>query len=1012
MDIAAISIRNKTVTLVMTAIMLLGGYVSYSGMSRLEDPEFTIKEALVITPYPGATAREVEEEVSDAIETRIQEMGQLDQVRSKSERGLSTITVQIKDNFDKETLPQVWDELRRKVNDAAPELPPGVGESIVVDDYGDVYGAFFVITGDGYTYSELKDYTDLLRRELLLVDDVGKVTTYGEREEAIYIEFSRDQLANLSISTSSILAALSAKNTVVDAGRVRVGDEYIAIWPTGAFDTVSSLGGLLLSGGSDKQFFLRDIATVRRDYIEPHDPMIFYNGRPGIGLGISTVSGGNVVDMGRALEQRMAELEQDRPIGIEVGVVSLQSDSVTTAISGFIESLVQAVSIVVVVLFLFMGLRSALIIGGILVVTIAGSFIFLDPMGVALERISLGALIIALGMLVDNAIVVVDGMLVRMNRGVAPDVAASETVNQSMWPLLGATIIAILAFAAIGTSQDSTGEFCRSLFQVVMVSLLLSWVTAITVTPLLGVMFLKTDDKSDKSEPFSGGFYNAYRGLLTTCLDNRLVTIVAVVGVFFVAIFAFTKVDQNFFPASTRPQFMVDIWMPQGTHIDDTAAQASAIATLIENEPGIDSITTVVGQGALRFILTYSTEKSNTGYAQLLVDIDDDVDLDQVVGRVDSLIAEAYPSVHSSTYKFEVGPGAKGKIEARFLGSDPAVLRQLANQARGILLADSGAKAVRSSWRQQVKTIRPVIAEEQANLNGISRGDIADVLAQAFSGKTVGLFREDDLLIPIVARAQSAERMDPASVESLQIWSPVANRMIPLRQVVSRFDVAFENEIIERQDRKRVVSVYADPRKGYATELLLRVQPKIEAMVLPEGYVLEWGGEFEDTADANGSLAESIPTFVALMVLITIVLFNSLRIPLIIWLCVPLAVIGVSFGLLSTKQSFGFMALLGFLSLSGMLIKNAIVLIDEIKENRANGAPLRQAVVDSGVSRLRPVAMAALTTALGMIPLIFDAFFVSMAVTIIGGLIFATLLTMFMVPVLFESFFIRDADLV
>ena len=1009
MDIAAISIRNKTVTLVLTAVMLLGGYVSFDGMSRLEDPEFTIKEALVITPYPGASAREVEEEVTDAIETSIQEMGQLKQVRSKSTRGLSTITVEIKDSYDKTTLPQVWDELRRKVNDVTGELPPGTASSIVVDDYGDVYGVFYVITGDGYSYAELKDYVDLLRRELLLVQDVGKIATFGEREEAIYVEFSRDQMASLGIPVASILDELNAKNTVVNAGRVRLGDEYIALSPTGELDSVRSIESLLLRGFDGQQFFLGDVATVSRGYIEPQDPIIRYDGLPGIGLGISTVSGGNVVVMGEALEKRMAELERDRPIGIEIGIVSLQSDAVTTAINGFVTSLVQAVTIVIGVLLIFMGLRSALIIGAVLVVTIAGSFIFLDPMGVALERISLGALIIALGMLVDNAIVIVDGMLVRMQKGKSPEKAASEIVNQSMWPLLGATLIAILAFAAIGTSNDSTGEFCRSLFQVVMVSLLLSWATAITVTPLLGVMFLKPNDSADDAQnPYSGAFYRRYRSLLELCLNHRLATMMVVLGLFVTAVYGFTKVDQNFFPPSTRPQFMVDIWLPQGNHIEETARQVSELEAVVRQHEGVSHVTSVIGQGALRFILTYSNEKANTGYAQLLVDVGDDYDLNDVVGRVQRDLAEAFPDVQASAYSFEVGPGGKGKIEARFIGSDAETLRRLGESARQIIAADPDSRALRTNWRQRVKTIEPVIAEEQANLNGISRGMVAEVLQRAFDGQQVGVYREDDLLIPIVVRAQSIERQDAASIDNLQIWSPVAERMIPLRQVVSRFEVVFENDIIERQDRKRVLSVFADPANGYATQLLARVQPQIEALALPEGYELEWGGEFEDTADANASLAASIPTFVAFMILITVALFNSLRIPLIIWLCVPMAVIGVSLGLLVTNQSFGFMALLGFLSLSGMLIKNAIVLIDEINASLAGGSPLRSAIADSGVSRLRPVAMAALTTALGMIPLIFDAFFVSMAITIIGGLVFATLLTMFVVPVLYESLFTKD----
>ncbi|MEM8635707.1 MAG: efflux RND transporter permease subunit, partial [Pseudomonadota bacterium] len=988
MDIAALSIRNRVVTLVSAALLLVGGYLSFSGMSRLEDPEFTIKEALVVTAYPGASAWEVEEEVTDTLEMSIQEMGQLKQVRSKSTRGLSVITVEIEDSYDKNTLPQVWDELRRKVGDVAGDLPPGAASSVVVDDYGDVYGVFYVVTGDGYSYAELKDYVDLLRRELLLVEDVGKITTYGEREEAIYVEFDRDRIAGLNISVASIVAELNKKNQVVDAGRVRLAQEYLAIAPTGEFDSLRAIESLLLRGSGDEQFFLRDVASVRRGYLEPQDPVIRHNGRAGIGLGISTVSGGNVVSMGEALVRRMSELEGDRPIGIEVGVVSLQSDAVTTAINGFVVSLIQAVTIVIGVLVLFMGLRSALIIGAVLVVTIAGSFIFLEPMGVALERISLGALIIALGMLVDNAIVIIDGMLVRIQNGRTPEAAASEIVSQSMWPLLGATVIAILAFAAIGTSNDSTGEFCRSLFQVVMVSLLLSWVTAITITPLFGVMFLDAEASQGSESPYQGAFYLAYRKLLIACLNRKALTLSIVVALFLSALYGFTRVDQNFFPASTRPQFMVDIWLPQGVHIEETVRRMSEIEAAVAAEKGVAAITAVAGQGALRFLLTYSQEQANTGYAQLLVDVEADHELGEVVAGVEQMLAASFPDLQASSYRFEVGPGGIGKVEARFVGPDAEVLRRLGETVKQVYAADPDARAIRTNWRQRVKTIEPVIAEEQANLNGVSRGSVAEVLKRAFDGQRVGVYREADLLIPILVRAREDERQAAASVENLQIWSPAASRMIPLRQVVSSFDIAFENDIIERQDRKRVLSVYADPREGYATELLARVQPLVEAIPLPPGYELEWGGEYEDTADANGSLAESIPMFVVFMMLITVVLFNSLRIPLVIWLCVPLATIGVSFGLLLTGQSFGFMALLGFLSLIGMLIKNAIVLIDEINAELRGDLILREAVVASGISRLRPVAMAALTTALGMIPLVFDAFFVSMAVTIIGGLVF------------------------
>ena len=489
MKITEFFLVNRVVTIVLTVVLLVGGLLAFQGMSRLEDPEFTIKDALVITPYPGASGTVVEEEVSDRIELAVQQLAQLDEIESKSDRGLSTVTVSIKNQYDKETLPQVWDELRRKIGDAQGGLPPGAGPSIVVDDFGDVFGVFIVIFGEEYSYAELKDVVDMLRRELLLVDDVAKINTFGERREAVYVELNRDLMSQLGIPTDAIINELRQRNAVVNAGRVQVGTEFITLSPTGYFRDVHEFEELLIRGEGDTQFYLGDVAEIRRGYVEPQDHLIRFDGKSAIGLGISTVSGGNVVTMGEGLTRRLAELEPRIPLGVELGIVSLQSEAVEIAIAGFVVSLLQAVAIVVVVLLFFMGLRSGLLIGFVLVLTIMGSFIFLSPMGVALERISLGALIISLGMLVDNAIVIIDGMLNKLQKGIEPVQAANEVVAQSAIPLLGATLIAILAFAAIGTSQDASGEICRSLFQVVMGSLLLSWVPAGTGSPLLGVLF-------------------------------------------------------------------------------------------------------------------------------------------------------------------------------------------------------------------------------------------------------------------------------------------------------------------------------------------------------------------------------------------------------------------------------------------------------------------------------------------------------------------------------------------
>jgi len=1004
MNIAKFFIERRVITLVLTFVMLGAGMSSYNKLSRLEDPEFTIKDALVVTPYPGASAAEVEKEVSDRLEKAVQQMGQLKRVVSKSDRGLSTLTVTIKDKYKKGDLQQVWDELRRKVGDVQQDLPPGVGESIVVDDYGDVYGIFVAVYGDGYSYAEIKDVVDLLRTELLLVEDVGKIDTFGERTEAIYVELDRDRMSQMGLSDDVIVNELRQKNLVANAGRVKVGPEFITLNPTGGIETVEQFESILISGGGDQQIYLRDVANVRRGYVEPQQSLLRYDGRPAIGLGISTVSGGNVVSMGQALTKRLNELKQQVPLGIEFGKISIQSEAVSVAIKGFVVSLMQAVVIVILVLLFFMGLRSGLLIGFVLLLTITGTFIFMVPMEVALERISLGALIIALGMLVDNAIVVVDGVLVKLEQGVDAKRASIDVVKQTAIPLLGATLIAILAFAAIGTSDDNTGEFCRSLFQVVLVSLLLSWVTAVTVTPLLCIMFLKAPDQTESAAQDSG-FYASYKRVLESAIRMKYVTLGLVAGLFVLSLWGFGFVDKSFFPPSTRPQFMLDMWLPQGTHIDETIARVEAVEEYLQGVDGVTHITSQIGKGGLRFLLTYAPEKLNSSYAQLLVDVESSELLDALTVEVEEHLNARYGDMLTYASKFQLGPGSTGKIQARLSGPDRDVLRGLAVQVMEIYRNDPDSKGIRTNWRERVKVIRPVMAEEQANLSGITRPDIANTLLEAFQGRQVGIYREDDLLLPIIMRAEENERTNLDSIRSLQIWSPAAQTMIPLRQVVADFDTVFEDEIIERRNRKPTITVYADPDKGLATSLFERVAPQVEAIELPPGYELEWGGEYEDSRNAQAGLSASLPVFFLSMVLITIMLFNSLKQPLIIWLTVPLAIIGVTCGLLLSGQPFGFMSLLGILSLSGMLIKNAIVLIDEINLQRSEGKPLLQAITDSGASRLRPVGMAASTTALGMIPLLFDAFFVAMAITIIAGLMFATLLTMIFVPVLYATFY-------
>jgi multidrug efflux pump subunit AcrB len=1008
MNLTGFALRNRTLIIVLTAVTVYAGMKSFNALPRLEDPEFTIKEALVITQYPGATAYEVEEEVSDELELAIQKLGKIKRIESRNLPGMSTITVEMRSTVPSEALPQVWDELRRKVGDAQSQLPPGAGPSLVNDDYSDVYGVFLALQGDEYSYRELYDFAKLLRRELVLVKGVAKVELFGVLPEVVYIEFDRERVSQIGISSDDIGKQLVAEGVVVDAGRVNVGTEYIKLQPDSLIHTSQELGDILISKGDQSQVRLRDIAEIKRGYQDPATNKLHFDGHRAIGIGVSTEKGGNVVTMGEGIQARLTELQGQTPLGMELGVIYMQSDMVTTAIDAFLINLLEAIAIVIVVLLLFMGLRSGLIIGFVLVLTICGTFIFMGPAGVALERISLGALIIALGMLVDNAIVIIDGMLVRINGGMDAEKAAREVTSQTSTPLLGATAVAIIAFAAIGLSPDSTGEFCRSLFTVIGISLSLSWVTAMTITPLLGIWFLKPPKPSkgeEDKDAYDTAFYRGYKGLLAVCIRFRWVTVAVVLFVFAVSLYGFQFTGKTFFPASTTPKFRVDVFWPLGTSIDETEKRVAVLEQGLAELEGVTHVASAIGQGPLRFILTFTPEKSHSGFAQFLVDIEDYNTLARDIERAEKYVREAAPDAIAFGRTFDLGPSKPGKIEARIVGPDANVLRDLEQQALAICKATYDSKGCRSRWFERVKVVRPRLSEEQADAHGITTRMVAEAIQAGFEGKPAGVYREEDEVIPVLFRAPPPERLTVDSLRQIPIWSPVAQGYIPLANVVTGLDTTWADEVVERRQRKRTLTVVTDPDKGSAPALLDRLRPQIEAMPFPPGYYVEWGGEYESTVDAQTALAAPIPIFVGIMVLIVIALFNAIRQPLVIWLTVPLALIGVTAGLLLTNQPFGFMALLGFLSLSGMLIKNAIVLVDEIDLQRGEGKSTYDAILDSGSSRLRPVSMAAATTILGMIPLFTDAFYIAMAVTIVGGLAVATVLTMVIVPVLYAIFF-------
>ncbi|HCG5557471.1 TPA: multidrug efflux RND transporter permease subunit VmeV [Vibrio parahaemolyticus] len=1012
MNIAEYSIKNKVISWLFIVILAIGGVTSFLELGRLEDPAFTIKDAMIVATYPGATSKEVEEELTYPLEKEIRKLPYIDRITSTSSNGMSQIMVSMKMDYGPDELPQIWDEMRRKINDLQPTLPQGVQSLQIIDDFGDVYGVMLMLTGDDYDYVELKRYADHLRREIELVDGVGKVDIAGDQQEMLFVEISLDRLASLNLDMNVVSGLLNQQNNVVSAGEVMVNGESLVIRPSGTLNTVQALENLIIHGRDTGNLIrLKDVATITRSIQEKPGNMILFNGKKAINIGISFASGVNVVEVGERLNAELSSLESIKPAGLDMSYFYNQAQEVDDSVKAFVISLAEAVAIVIIVLLFTMGLRSGVIIGVVLLLTVFGTFILMNYNNIELHRISLGALIIALGMLVDNAIVVVEGILVGLKKGRTKVQAAVDIVKQTQWPLLGATVIAITAFAPIGLSQDATGEFMGSLFWVLCFSLFLSWVTAITLTPFLADLLLKEEEKDtngEEEDPYKGWLFVVFGALLKFSLRFRWMTVAAMVALLVGAVIAFGNVKQQFFPPSNTPMFYVDMWMPEGTDIRQTIKQAETVESYIRQQDDIDFVSVSIGQGLQRFALTYQPEKSYEAYAQFQVRTTDRDNMFKLLHKLDDNLAKTFDEPTFQFKLMEFGPSPASKIEARITGPDPKVLRELAVQVEDILHTDPGARNIRHDWRERTKELVPVFNESKARRLGISKEDLSSTLQMAFGGSTFGVLRDGTHTLPIMMRLPEAERVDFESLQNVKIWSPSLQTYIPVDQIIDGVELDWSEPLIQRRDRKRTLTVLADHdvlSDDTAASLFARVQPKVMALHIPEGYEITWGGEYESSKDAQEGLFGSLPMGYLLMFIITILLFNSIKKPLVIWFTVPLSIIGVAFGLLTTNMPFSFTAFLGLLSLSGMILKNGIVLLDQINLELESGKDPYLAIVDSAISRVRPVSMAALTTILGMIPLVFDAFFGSMAITIMAGLGFATVLTLIVVPVMFAILF-------
>ncbi len=1015
-SLARVSIEKPVLTWIIILFCLLGGIHGFMNVGRLEDPAFTIKEAIVFTPYPGATAEEVEEEVTELLEIAIQQLAEVDEIRSESSPGMSEIRVVVDDTIDGAAIPDVWTRLRARVRDTTPNLPPGALNPRVRDDFGDTFGIFYAVTADGYSDDLIRSIARDLRRELLVVDGVAKVEVDGDPEERIYIDIAQEDLSRMGLSYEALLQSIGQENSVVSAGSTALGDQYLTL------DIPQTLGGveaientLITPRNAGEAIHLSDIATVRRGTVERPDIFIYHNNTRAFTIGVAGQTTANIVDVGRAVEARLAELERELPLGVELHPIYEQHVIVDTAINDFLISLALSVGIVVGVLCVFMGWRAGLTVGCVLLLTVSGTLFFMNIFSLEMERISLGALIIAMGMLVDNAIVVTEGMLTGVLRGKRRLDAADDAVKATQWPLLGATVIGIMAFAGIGLSPDSTGEFLFSLFAVIAISLLLSWVLAVTVVPMVGYSLFASQrdetnqgdqDPQDEDAVYVGGMYASYRGLLTRALGRRWSILTGLLIVTLLSYIGFGSVRNSFFPETNTPMFFVNIQYPEGADILSVDRAVQEIGFFVAEQDETVQFDSFIGAGATRFMLTYVSEQASSSYGQIIVQTESREQIGPLSARIVAYIRDNFPDATVRSDRIVFGPPSGAKLEARFSGPDADVLRALSNEAMERLHNEANVLDIRTDWRNRTTRIRPVMIEERAQTIGITRENIANALVFATTGSQVGVFREGEDQIPIIARAPERERVDVGDLYDRLVWSGSQSAYVPMSQVVSGFELVHEDALIQRRDRVRTISVRANPLPHEtATEGFARFAPVIESLDLPPGYRLEWGGEIESSAQANESLGGTLPFTIVVMLTISFLLFAKVRQPLIIWAIVPMSVNGVVIGLLLTQVAFSFTALLGLLSLSGMLIKNAIVLVDEIDMRIRDGAEPFIAIRDGSVSRLRPVLLAASTTILGMTPLLFDAFFQAMAVTIIGGLAFATVLTMLAVPTLYALFF-------
>ena len=998
-------LQRRSVTILLLVLVLAGGLFSYIKMGKLEDAPFTIKQALVLTPYPGASPSEVQSQVTDVLEEAIQSLGELYYLKTENRAGLSKITVYVKKETRADEMQQLWDKLRRKVGDAQSKLPAGAGPSVVNDDFGDVLGVFYGLTGSGHSYRELEDEAKLIKNEILKVKDVAKVEIYGTQTPTIDISVSPSVMARSGITMADIARAFEAQNKVVDAGGIDVGSNRLRIESTGNFYSLDDIRNLTIVSRTGEHFRLADITRIEESYQTPASNLMRINGQPAVGIAISTVPTGNVVDMAAAVKESLQQMSDSMPEGFELVTLYDQGYESAVANQGFILNLIISVLTVVAILLFFIGFKNGLLIGSGLVFSIFATLIVMLCTDIALQRMSLAAIIIAMGMLVDNAIVVSDSALVNMQRGMRKRVAIMRACSSTALPLLAATVIAILTFLPIYFSPHITGELLSSLVIVIGVSLMFSWVFALTQTPFFIQEFVRRPRPEElKSALFDGKYYNMFRRSLHWVIKHRYATIACMVLLLVLSAWSFKFIPKVFVPALDKQYFTVDVWLPEGSNIDETGKLAEEMAAYIRTHGEAEMVSTFIGRTPPRYYLSNVAFGPQSNYTQLLVKCHTSEESRRLNAALQDSIRLKFPGPLIKVNKFELSPLTEAVIEARFLGPDPAVLDSLVGQAIEIMRRNPKVADARNEWGNMALMLRPVYDPVKAGELGITKAQMMQSVKSISDGVPVGIYRDNEKKVPVLLKSEGYDITDAASLGNFSVWN--GERSAPLSQVTERIETTWEFPQMRTYNRQLSMAAMCGVKPGHTmAEVHGEIRSEIEAMPLPPGYTFFWDSQYKDQGEAMEAIAKYFPLAFLMLIVILVALFGNFRQPIIILCILPLSLIGVAVGMLLTGFDFGFFPIAGWLGLLGMIIKNVIVLIDEINIQRREGVPAYTAVIESTVSRTRPVLMAATTTILGMVPLLFDIAFGGMAATIIFGLTFATLLTLFVTPALYILFY-------